>query len=336
MAAADARAVKRRGIVLGAVAALAVTIGTIGRAVADDYPSRPITIVVPATAGGPTDTLTRIIADRLRVLLGQTIVIENQGAAGGSVAVGRVARAAPDGYTACIGHFGHFVLNGAIYALPYDVLQDFEPVALLAANPQLVVARKDMPANTLKELIGWLSANSGKATQGTAGAGSPAHIAGLYFQKMTGTTFQFVPYRGAAPAMQDLLAGRIDLMFDQSSNALPQIRAGSIKVYAVTANARLAAAPEIPSADEAGLPGFYVSVWHGLWVPKGTPQAVVAKLNAAVVEALADPVVGQQLAKLGQTIPPREQLTAEAVRKLQQAEAQKWWPIIKAAHIKAE
>ncbi len=251
--------------------------------------------------------------------------------AAGSIAVGRVARAAPDGYTLSIGSWATHVLNGAIYALQYDVLNDFEPVSLITTQPVLIVAKKAMPANDLKELIGWLKANPDKATQGTAGAGSVLHVAGAFFQRETGTRFQFVPYRGAAPAIQDLLAGQIDLIFDLAANSLPQVRAGTIKAYAVTAKSRLAAASDIPTVDEAGLPGFYVSNWQAFWVPKGTPKEVIGRLNSAVVDALADPAVRQRLADLGQDFLPLEQQTPEALRALQKAEIEKWWPIIKAA-----
>ena len=303
---------------------------------AQTYPSRPITLIVPSAAGGPSDTLTRILTERMRSSLGQPIIIENQGTAGGSIAVGRVARAAPDGYTISIGQFGNYVLNGAIYPLSYDLLKDFESVALLASNPQVIVSKNAMPAQDLQGLISWLKQNPDKAAQGTAGAGSPAHIAGAYLQSITGTRFQFVPYRGAAPAMQDLVAGQIDLMLDQASNAIPHIRAGRIRAYAVTSKSRLGAAPEIPTVDEAGLPGFYVSVWHGLWAPKGTHKDIITKLNAAVVEALADDTVRRRLAELGQEIPPRDQQTAEALTVFQKSEAEKWWPIIKAANIRVE
>ena len=300
---------------------------------AETYPSRAITIVVPSAAGGPTDALTRVLADYLRGFLKQSIVIENQGTAGGTVAVGRVARAEPDGYTLSIGQWGNFVINGAVYPLQYDLLNDFAPISLLASNPQLIVGRTSLPATTLKDLIAWLRKNPGKAMQGTAGAGSPAHVGGLYFQRLTGTQFQFVPYRGAAPAMLDLLAGRIDLLFDQASNSLPQVRGGKIKAFAVAAERKLPDAPDIPTVDEAGLPGFHVSVWHGMWAPKGTPEAIVAKLNSAVRAALSDPGVQQRLAKLGQQIPPREQQTPAALAALQRSESEKWWPIIKAANI---
>src|SRR5262245_5587396 len=245
-------------------------------ATAQVFPSRPITIVVPFSAGGPLDTIARVVAEGMRASLGQPVIVENVTGAAGTIGVGRVARASPDGYTVSLGFLGTHVLNGAIYKLPYDVVEDFAPVALLAANPQLIVVKAAMPARDLKELIAWLKANPGRATQGTAGVGSPAHVAGAYFQFATGTSFQFVPYRGGAPAMQDLVAGQIDLMFDQTSNSLPQVRGGKIKALAVTAKVRLGSAPEVPSVDEAGLPGFYVSVWSGMWAPKGTPEVVVA------------------------------------------------------------
>jgi tripartite-type tricarboxylate transporter receptor subunit TctC len=303
---------------------------------AQTYPSRPITIIVPFAAGGPTDTIARILAERMRVSLGQTVLIENVTGANGSIGVGRAARAPADGYTISIGHWSTHVINGAIYSLQYDVFNDFSPVAWVATNPQLIVTKNDVPATDLKQLIAWLKANPDKATQGTAGAGSAAHVAGIFFQKQTGTRFQFVPYRGAAPIMQDLLAGQIDLTFDQAANSLPQVRNGKIRAYAVTAKARLASAPDIPTVDEAGLPGFYISVWHGLWVPRGTPNDVVAKLNSAAVDALADPKVRARLADLGQDIPAREQQTPEALGAYHKAEIEKWWPIIRAAGVKAE
>jgi len=305
-----------------------------GPASAQAFPSRPVTIIVPAAAGGPTDTLTRILAERMRVFLGQPVIIENNGAAAGSIAVGRVARAAADGYTIGIGQYGNYVLNGAIYSLTYDLLNDFEPVALVATNPQAIVGKNDLPAKTLKELVTWLQANPGKGSQGTAGAGSPSHVSGIYLQNVTGAQFTFVPYRGAGPAMQDLAAGQIDFMIDQASNSIPQVRGGRIKAFAVTSKTRMPAAPDIPTVDEAGLPGFYVAVWHGIWVPKGTPADIIAKLNAAMVDALADENVRKRLADIGQEIPPREQQTAEALRAYQKAEADKWWPIIKAAGVK--
>jgi tripartite-type tricarboxylate transporter receptor subunit TctC len=303
---------------------------------AQTYPTRPVTIVVPYAAGGPTDVIGRILAERMRATLGQTVIIENVTGANGTIGVGRVARATPDGYTISIGHWSTHVVNGAIYQLQYDLLNDFEPISLIASNSYVIVAKNAVPANDLKGFITWLKANPDKASEGTAGAGSPQHIGGVFFQKATGTSFQFVPYRGAAPAMQDLLAGQIDMIIDDPTDALPYIRAGGIKAFAVTAKTRLAAAPDIPTVDEAGLPGFYFSRWHGLWVPKGTPKDIVGKLNAAVVDALADPAVRTRLADLGQEIFPREQQTPGALGSFQKAEIDKWWPIIKAAGIKGE
>ena len=312
------------------------TLAGITAAHAQTYPSRPVTMVVPYSAGGPTDTIARIIAERMRGPLGQTIIVENTTGAAGTLGVGRVARAAPDGYTISIGHWGTHVVNGAIYPLQYDVFNDFEPVAMIATNPQLIVARKGLPAKDLQELVAWLKANSAKATQGTAGHGSASHVSGVYLQSITGARFQFVPYRGAGPAMQDLVAGQIDIMVDQAANSLPQVRSGTIKAYAVTDKTRLAAAPDIPTVDDAGVPGLHISIWHALWMPKNTPKDIIAKLNAAVVESLADAGARQRLADLGQEIPPRDMQTPQALATHHKAEIDKWWPIIKAANIKGE
>jgi tripartite-type tricarboxylate transporter receptor subunit TctC len=303
---------------------------------AQAYPTRPITMIVPFAAGGPTDVVARIIAERLRSSLGQPVIIENVSGAGGSIAVGRVVRAAPDGYTLGIGQSTTHVVNGAIYTLQYDLLNDLEPISLIATFPGLLVAKNSMPGNDLKGLVVWLKANPDKSSAGTAGIGSPQHIAGVLFQKLTGTRFNFVPYRGGAPAMQDLVAGQIDMMFDTPTNSLAHVRAGEIKAYAVTAKARLSAAPDIPTVDEAGLPEFYFSLWSALWAPKGTPKSIIATLNAAVVDALADPAVRQRFADLGQDMFPREQQTPEALYAQHKAEIEKWWPIIKAAGIKVE
>jgi tripartite-type tricarboxylate transporter receptor subunit TctC len=311
-------------------------LGNMLAAYAQTYPARSVAMVVPFSAGGPTDTIARIVAERMSRALGQTVVVENTTGAGGSIGVGRVARAAPDGYTLSIGHIGTHVINGAIYQLPYDLLKDFEPVALIASNPQIVVSKNAAPAKDLKELVAWVKANPEKISIGTGGAGTPSHISGVYFQKITGTQLQIIHYRGAAPAMQDILAGHIDLTFDQAANSLPQIRAGKIRPYAVTSKSRLDAAPDIPTVDEAGLPGFYMAVWHGIWVPAGTAKAVVAKLNGAIVETLADPAVRKRLADLGQEIPPREQQSPAALGAHHKAEIEKWWPVIKAAGIKAD
>jgi tripartite-type tricarboxylate transporter receptor subunit TctC len=315
---------------------LIAALGGAGAADAQTYPSRPITMVVPYSAGGPTDTIARIMAERMRGPLGQIIVVENVTGAAGTIGVGKVARAAADGYSISIGHWGTHVVNPAIYALQYDALKDFEPVAMIATNPQLIVAKKAVPAQDLQGFIAWLKANAATATQGTAGHGSASHISGVYFQNITGARFQFVPYRGAGPAMQDLVAGQVDLMIDQAANSLPQVRAGTIRAYAVTDKVRLAAAPDIPTVDEAGVPGLHIAIWHALWMPKGTPTDVIAKLNAAVVETLADAGVRQRLAQLGQEIPPREQQTPQVLFAYHQAEIEKWWPIIKAANIKGE
>jgi tripartite-type tricarboxylate transporter receptor subunit TctC len=317
--------------------AFAAALAAIAPAAAQGYPSRPITIVVPFPAGGAFDALARIIADRMRATLVQPIIVENAGGgAGGIVGVARVARASPDGYTLGLGYWGTHVIIPAIYPVPYDPLKDFEPIAPIATNPAVIVSKNAVPAENLPELIAWLKANSDKATLATTGSGSPPHIVGLLLQKMTDTRFQFVPYRGGNAATQDLLAGQVDLSILQASMILPQVSAGKIKAYAVTARTRLSSAPDIPTVDEAGAPGLHVDIWSGLWAPKSTPKDVIAKLNGAVVEALGDPRVRQRLAEIGQEIFPREQQTPEALAALQKAEAERWWPIIKAAGLKGD
>jgi tripartite-type tricarboxylate transporter receptor subunit TctC len=326
----------RRREFLLALAASTLAVNLAGPAAARDYPSRPITVVVPFPAGGPTDAVGRIVADRMRATLGQSVIVENVAGAGGSVGIGRVARAAPDGYTIALGIWSTQVVNAAIYTLPYDVVKDFEPVALLANSPLVIAAKNAVPADDLEGLIAWLKANPDKASQGTAGIGTPPHIAGVLFQDITDTRYQFVHYRGSAPATQDLVAGQIDFVIDSPVTLLPQARAGSIKVYAVTTKSRLASAPAIPTVEEAGLPGFQLSVWLGFFAPKGTPKPIVERLNAAAVEALAIPEVRAKFAELGLELFPRDQETPAVLAAMQKADIDKWWPVIKAAGIKAE
>lgn len=303
---------------------------------AQTYPSRPITMVVPFAAGGPVDVVARVLADPMRKSLGQTVVVDNTTGAGGSIGVGRVARAAPDGYTVSIGHWSTHVVNGAVYSLQYDLLKDLEPVAMIGANPMLIVGKAAMPATNLREMIAWVKANQERVNVGTAGPGSGTHISGVYFQNAIGASLQFIPYKGSGPAMQELVGGQIDMMVDQMSNSLPQVRGGRIKAYAITANARSAAAPDIPTVDEAGLPGFHMSIWYGTWVPRGTPKETVARLNGAIADSLADTSVRQRLADLGLEIVPRAQQTPEALGAHHKAEIAKWWPIIKAAGIRID
>jgi tripartite-type tricarboxylate transporter receptor subunit TctC len=314
------------------VAALCAT----GPAMPQAFPTRPVTIIVPFPAGGPVDTIGRILAERMRTFLGQPVLIENVGGAAGSIGVGRASRAAPDGYTLSSGNWATHVVNGAVYPLNFDVLNDFDPVSLIVTQPEIVVAKKAMPADDLSGLIAWLKANPEKAVQGTSGVGSAGHVAGVLFQKLTGTKYEFVPYRGLAPAMQALLAGQVDILIDVPASSVPQVLAGAVKAYAVTAKMRLSALPNVPTVDEAGLPGFYASVWYALWSPKGTPKDISTKLNSAVVDALADATVRERLAALGMEIFPPDQQTPEVLRTLHRTEIDKWWPIIKAANIKAE
>ena len=303
-------------------------------AFAQGYPNRTITLVVPFSAGGPTDTIGRLMAERMSRSLGQTIVVENIVGAGGTIANGRVMKAAPDGYTFEIGHLGTHVIAPAVQQLQVDYVTDFEPIALIASNPQVMLSRNTLPVKTLKELVDHARANPGKLSYGTGGPGTPSHIMAVYFGKLV-APLNIVHYKGAAPAMQDVIAGHVDLTFDQAATALAHAKAGRVRTYAVTSKTRLASAPDIPTTDEAGLPGFYMAIWHALWAPKGTPADVMAKLNAAAREALADPAIAKRLEGMGQEIPAPAQQTPEALRADHRAETDKWWPVIKAEGIKA-
>jgi tripartite-type tricarboxylate transporter receptor subunit TctC len=319
-----------------AASALAVVLGFSTAANAQTYPAKPITMVVPFSAGGPTDTLARILGERMRKTLGQQILVDNTTGAGGSIGVAKVVRAPPDGYLVSIGHWGTHVVNGAYYPLPYNLITDLEPVALIASNPQLIISKPAVPARNLKELTAWINANQGKVLMGTGGVGGASHMAAIYFQNVIGAKFNYIAYRGGAPALQAILGGEVDLYVTQISNVAGQVKAGKVRAYAVMANVRQAAAPEVPTVDEAGLPGLYTSIWHGIWLPKGTPRDTVMKLNGSLVEALTDAGVRQRYAELGQEIPPREQQTPEGLAAYHKLEVDKWWPIIKAAGLKAE
>jgi tripartite-type tricarboxylate transporter receptor subunit TctC len=303
---------------------------------AQAYPSRPITMIVGYGVGGPTDTIARIVAERMKSALGQPIVVENITGAAGSIGTGRLARAAPDGYTIGLGDWSTFCVNAAMYNLPYDVTTDFAPVSLLPSAPQIIVTKSVVPAKSLSELLAWLKASQDKVSYGTSGLGSPSHVSGILLQNITGAKFQLVPYRGAAQVMTDMISGQIDLSMFPVTVALQQLRAGNVRAYAVTAKDRIPVAPDIPTVDEAGLRGFYISLWWGLWAPKGTSGNFIAKLNDAVVEALADPAVRARIMDQGLEIPSREQQTPEALAAFQKAEIDKWWPIVKAAGIKGE
>jgi tripartite-type tricarboxylate transporter receptor subunit TctC len=314
--------------------ALSLTIlAGIAGAQAQPYPSRQITLVVPFPPGGSTDVAARIMAERMRASLGQPVIVENIGGAGGSIGVGRVARAAPDGYTFDIGQWDTHV-GSIIYKLDYDLEKDFEPIGLISNNPQLMVAKNDLPASNLAELVTWMKANPGKIN--FVNQNAAANVSGVLFENLTKQKVQFIPYRGAGPAMTDLMSGTVDLLVVQGAVALPQIRGGKIKALANLSAQRSASMPDIPTADETGVPGLYMSGWFGFWAPKGTPKDVIAKLNAATVEALADPAVQKRFTELGLDVAPRELQTPEALAAFQKAEIDKWWPIIKAAGIGAQ
>jgi len=322
---------RRRTFLQLAGAATASAFAPVAKAQA--YPARPITMVVPFAAGGPADIPGRVIAERMRKSLGQPVVIENIGGAAGSIGAGRVARATPDGYTIVLGNMSTHVMNAAFYSLAYDVLNDFAPISPLVTTPVVLFAKKTMPAANLQELIDWLKANPGKASAGFASV--TFQVINLFFQKAIGTRIALIPYRGSAPGMQDLVAGQTDLYFTTPVE-LPLVRAGSIKAYAVTSDMRLALAPDIPTFAELGLPSLSFSNWYGLFAPKGTPRDIVAALDAAAVDALADSAVRSRLADLGYEAFPRERQTPEALGAMQKADAEKWWPIIREAGIKAE
>lgn len=320
---------------LSAVLGLALlSIG--GVASAQTYPAKPITLIVPFAAGGPADTLARLLGERMRETLGQPIVVENVAGAAGSIGVGRLVRAAPDGYTFGIGHLGTNVFNGALYKLQYDLVRDLSPIVLLPSNTSVIVTRPSVPANNLQELIAWLKANPAEASAATAGIGSIAHVATVYFQERIGVPIRVVPYRSGAAAVGDVVAGHVTMIFDQLSGPGDLYKAGKLKPFAVTAKARLPAVPDIPTVDEAGLPGLYVSTWYGLWAPKGTSADIVGKLNAAANAALADPVLQQRFAAQSAVMPAPQQRSPEALGAFQQAEIEKWWPVIRAANIKVE
>jgi tripartite-type tricarboxylate transporter receptor subunit TctC len=325
-----------KSILVSAITAGCLSLGATCPASSQPFPSRPITMIVPLAPGGSTDVLARIMAQGMRASLGQPVIVENTGGAGGTIGVTRAERATPDGYTILFGQWGTNMANGAIYPLDFDLVNDFEPIGLVATQPFLINARKTMPANNLKELIAWLKANAATVSEGNSGVGSPSHVAGILFQNTLGLHWQMVPYRSAGLSMQDLVAGITDIELEAPAVAMPQVNAGAIKSYAVTAKNRVAVAPDIPTTDEAGLPGFYFSFWHAMWAPKGTPKDIIAKLNAASVAALADPDTRKRLIDLAQDIFPRDQQTPEALIAFHKAEIEKWWPIIKAAGIKAQ
>ena len=319
------------------LALLVALLGATLPASAQPYPSRPISIVVPFPAGGVTDALVRLVAERMRQQLGQPVITENMGGGSGTVGAAHVARAAPDGYTLLLGNSEVFVVTPAtMSSLPYDPLKAFAPIAMLPSYPFILVTTNNVPAGNLKELIGWLKSKSAKVLQATVGSGTMQQLCGISIQNTIGAKWQLIPYRGGAPAIQDMLAGQVNFMCTATGSFLPLVHAKQIKAYAVTAQKRIAAAPEIPTVDEAGLPGFYVGIWNALWVPAGTPKAIVDKLNGAANAALSDPVFQKKMTELGLDMPPAEQRTPQGLAAKRDADDAKWWPIIKAAGLKAE
>lgn len=309
---------------------LAITLASLVSlaAAAQDYPNRPVTMVVPYPAGGVTDGMARLIGERMQNVLGQTVIVENVGGGSGAIGVGRVARAAPDGYTFVLGNLETNVTNAVAQNLNFDVFKDFEPIGLMPSYPFLLVSKNDVPAQNLTELIAWLKQNQAKVFQGTVGAGTIQHLCGLRLHERLDAKWSFIPYRGGGPAMQDMLAGQFDFMCTASGSFLPLVRAKQIRAYAVTAKNRMEGAPEIPTVDEAGLPGFYVGVWNALWAPAKTPPTIIARLNDAAVKAMNDEGLRKKIIDMGLDMPPKDQLTPEALGKLQRAEADVWWPIM--------
>jgi tripartite-type tricarboxylate transporter receptor subunit TctC len=321
--------------ILASIAVLTAVLTGIAGAHAQTYPSRQITIVAGFPPGGPTDTVSRILAEHMKGTLGQTVIVETASGASGTIAGAKVARATPDGYTLIVGNWTSSVGPGVIYPLSYHVMNDFEPIALLTSSYLWIIGRKDLPASNVKELVAWLKANPGKASAANVGAGSAAHLCLVDFAAKTGTTFNYVPYRGGAPAMQDLLGGQVDFSCLEVSQTLPHIAAGKLKAFGVAAKKRSPAAPQTPTLEEAGVPNVELIFWHALWAPKGTPKPVVAVLNSAVRKAFADPVVQKRFGSIGHVIPASDELSPEALARHHKAELDKWWPIIKAAGIKA-
>lgn len=321
---------------LKSIVSLVAVLFSVSVAQTQSFPNRPITVVVPFPAGGSTGAMARILLEPMQAVLGQPIIIENVGGAGGSLGAGRVARAAPDGYTICFSHMQTHVLNGAVLSLSYDVVADFEPLALIADTPQIVVTRTAFPANDLKELIGWLKANPNKGTSGAVGIGGPSDISAFQFKQMTGTSFQSVPYRGGGPLLADLVSGQIDINFGQASTYIGAVRNGQLKALATQAKERWWGAPEVPTAEEAGVPGLYYSTWHGLWTPKGTPSDIVDRINVAANAAMADAEVQKRIVALGMDLPPKDQASPAAFAAFHKSEVEKWYPIVKAAGVKPE
>jgi tripartite-type tricarboxylate transporter receptor subunit TctC len=315
---------------------LLIALVGVAAAQADTYPAKPMTLIVPFPAGGPTDTIARIMGEHMSKTLGQSILVETVTGAGATIGVGRVVNAAADGYTISIGNWSSHVGSPALYPVSWNPVNDLEPLIRLPVSSLMIVGKEALPAKDAKELIAWLKANPDKASAASVGAGSGAHVCGLYFGEKTETKFQFVFYRGGAPAMQDMLAGTIDIMCAEASQTLAHVQAHKIKAFAVMGRKRYAGLPEVPTMEEMGITGMDISFWHGLWAPKGTPKDVVAKINDAARKALDDPAVQKRVAALGMTIPDKAELTPQALHDFHKAEIDKWWPIIKSYGIKVQ